>query len=76
MCIRDRDSNVDQALADNILRDTVVFKPAGAADGYDHVFIYATDVLKTLYDAQVGNFGATVEDTQAIALNNLSLIHI
>ena len=37
-----------------------VFTPAGAIDGFDRVKIYATDVLKTLYNADVGNFDANL----------------
>ena len=66
--MKNSDENYDYAT--KIIDQNHVFKPTGATDGYDHVFIYATDVLKTLYNAQVGNFSADPDAGQAIALNH------
>ena len=66
--MKNSDENYDYAT--KIIDQNHVFKPTGATDGYDHVFIYATDVLKTLYNAQVGNFSADPDEGQAIALNH------
>lgn len=56
--------------ATKIIDKTRVFTPTGAIDGYDRVNIYATDILKTLYNAQVGNFSADPDAEKAIALNH------
>ena len=66
--MKNSDENYDYAT--KIIDRNHVFTPTGAADGYDRVYIYATDVLKTLYNAQVGNFSADPDDGQAIALNH------
>ena len=65
-----RGSYTDQQYdyATKILTADRVFKPAGASDGYDRVNIYVTDVLKTLYNADVGNFDAN-HTKASIALN-------
>ena len=52
-----------------ILDAKSVFTPAGAIDGFDRVKIYTTDVLKTLYNADVGNFDANHTKAR-IALNS------
>ena len=65
-----KNSDENYNYATKIIDKDHVFKPTGAIDGYDRVYIYATDVLKTLYNAQVGNFSADPSAEQAIALNH------
>lgn len=61
-------SDAEYDYATKIIDKDHVFKPAGASDGYDRVNIYVTDVLKTLYNADVGNFDAN-HTKASIALN-------
>ena len=65
-----KDSYTDEQYdyATKILETRRVFTPTGAIDGYDRVKIYVTDVLKTLYNADVGNFDAN-HTSASIALN-------
>ena len=67
-------SDVPAALVQKIIDKDHILKTdeaTGVKGGYDEVYIYATDVLKTLYNAQVGNFSATPGDGKiATALNN------
>ena len=53
-------SDEEYDYATKIIDKDHVFKPAGEIDGFDRVKIYATDVLKTLYNADVGNFDANL----------------
>ena len=65
-----KDSYTDEQYdyATKILEAKSVFTPTGAIDGYDRVKIYVTDVLKTLYNADVGNFDAN-HSSASITLN-------
>lgn len=66
-----KDSYTDKEYdyATKILTADRVFTPIGASDGFDRVKIYTTDVLKTLYNADVGNFDAN-HTKASIALNS------
>lgn len=66
-----RDSYTDKQYdyTTKILDAKSVFKPVGEIDGFDRVKIYTTDVLKTLYNADVGNFDAN-HTLARIALNS------
>ena len=68
-----KNSDVPDTVYNKIIDPNSILKTnaaAGVQGGYDEVYVYATDVLKTLYNAQVGNFSADVDSTHAIALNN------
>ena len=68
-----RESNVPAELVQKILDNTHILQTdtaTGVQGGYDEVYVYATDVLKTLYNAQVGNFSKDPDSSRvAIALN-------